>query len=138
MVSPARSWINKSAVKQLSDLQTRYGNISSESAVTQAAIQAGQVLQGGMQSMIRSQPDLAGYQDVSEGIEAWAGDDNVYVGLHPGKKDLLPRAQQLEGQFPLVETSLDMERQIGETRRSFENTLAVMGGFVPGAKPEQQ
>lgn len=136
MAFRSRPWINKSAIGQLQDLQKRYGYMAAPSVVAQAAKSAGQIFATSMQGMVRSQPDLTGYSDVAEGFTAWEGDDNIYVGFHPGQSEMVQRAQQLERQFPLMEASLDMERQTGQTRRSFDAALAIAAGLIPGLGPE--
>ena len=131
MAYTSRPWINKSALKQLSDLQQRYGAMASTGVVDQAAQAAGATMAKSMQTMIRSQPGLSGYSDVVKGLTIWKGDEGIYVGLPPGH-ELVGRANEMEQQFPLTQVTADMERQTGETQRAFYDALASLVGLGPG------
>jgi hypothetical protein len=129
MAYTSRPWINKSALKRLSDLQQRYGAMASTGVVEQAAQAAGATMTKSMQTMVRSQPGLSGYSDVAKGLTTWKGDQGTYVGLPPGHQ-LVDRANEMEQKFPLKQVTADMDRQTGETQRAFHDALASLVGLT--------
>jgi hypothetical protein len=134
MAYTSRPWINRSAVKRLSDLQQRYSAMASPGVIEQAAQAAGGTMANSMRVMMRSQPDLSGYTDVAKGLTSWKGYQGIFVGLPPGH-ELVDRANEMEQKFPLKQVTADMERQTGETQRSFYDALADLVGLGPGIGP---
>jgi hypothetical protein len=130
MASSARTWINKSALAQLSALQHAYQAMASVNVVEEAAMAGAQALSSSMQDMILSQQDLTGYQDISAQITPWKGNDGIFAGLPEGH-DLVGRANDMEQTFPLVESIVDLERQTGETQRAFLAALGTLVGLTP-------
>jgi hypothetical protein len=125
---PSRPWINKDAVARLGTLQASYKKISTTQAVTDAATTAGQKLQAAMRQTIWDDPSLDDYLDVGDAITVYSTNENVYVGV-PENSPLIGKATQMEERYPVSQSSLDLDRQTGETSAAFLSALAQTGGF---------
>ena len=123
MPSSSFSCVNTSDLDKIAKAASAYKRLSSTTAITKAATQAGEYLKTAMQTTIKGEPTLRDYHDVADAISVWSDADNVYVGLsdsHPLSK----RAEEMDRLYPVVDVVTDMTQQQGDTAAKFYDALA--------------